>query len=74
MKWDARASQAQREAAARYDAEHTRRIALKLNTRTDADILAYLDSAKAEPGGMQGLIKRLIREDMTKTKEGNGNV
>ena len=72
MKWDARTSQAQREAAARYDAEHTRRIALKLNTGTDADILAYLDTMKAQPGGMQGAIKALIRAEIE--RKGNGNV
>ena len=72
MRWDAKTSQAQREAAARYDSEHTRQITLKLNTGTDADILAYLDTVKTQPGGMQGLIKQLIRENMT--KEVNDNV
>lgn len=45
---------------ARYDAAHTRQIVLKLNRRTDADILHKLDS---EPN-KQGYIKQLIRADI----------
>ena len=37
MRWDAKTSQAQREAVQRYDAENTTRIALKLNNLTDKD-------------------------------------
>ena len=51
---------------ARFDAEHTRQIKLKLNRRTDADILQRLD---AQPN-VQGYIKALIRADI---KEGNNN-
>ena len=45
-----------------YDRGHTRRIGLKLNTRTDADILQKLD----ESGNFQGYIKSLIRADIAK--------
>ena len=45
---------------AKYDAGHTRRITLKLNTRTDADVLAWLE---AQPS-MQGAIKAAIREKL----------
>lgn len=45
---------------ARYDAEHTRQIVLKLNRRTDADILRKLD----EQTNKQGYIKQLIRADI----------
>lgn len=45
---------------ARYDAEHTRQIVLKLNRRTDADILRKLD----EQPNKQGYIKQLIRADI----------
>ena len=44
----------------RYDRNNTVRVALKLNTKTDADILARLE----EVGNKQGYIKELIRKDM----------
>lgn len=49
---------------ARYDAAHTVRVTLKLNRKTDADILARLSAQTAEAGGKQGYIKRLIRADL----------
>lgn len=49
-----------KEADARYDAAHTRQIKLKLNLKTDADILKKLDSVENK----QGYIKELIRKDM----------
>lgn len=52
-------SDAQLRAGAKYDKENTRKIVLKLNKTTDADILAAL----ACQTNMQGYIKRLIRED-----------
>lgn len=48
------------EAKKRYDKQHTKQIALKLNKKTDADVLARLGRV----GNMQGYIKRLIREDI----------
>lgn len=48
------------EAQARYDREHTKQFHLKLNIRTDSDIIEKLDGADNK----QGYIKRLIREDM----------
>lgn len=54
---------AQKKAIAKYDAENTVQIHLKLNRRTDADIIGALGEA---PEGKQGLIKRLIREDIKK--------
>ena len=50
-----------------YDRENTRRINLKLNNKTDADIIRQLESKKAPSEGIQAYIKRLIREDMNKT-------
>lgn len=43
---------------ARYDAANTVQIRLKLNRKTDADILALLDATENK----QGLIKQLLRE------------
>lgn len=45
---------------AKYDAKATRRVGLKLNIKTDADILAKLD----EVDNVQGYIKELIRADL----------
>ena len=47
---------------AKWDAANTRQIKLKLNLKTDADILSKLDSVE----NTQGYIKRLIREDIKK--------
>ena len=47
---------------ARYDAAHTTQVMLKLNLRTDSDILERLQSVP----NRQGYIKRLIRQDMEK--------
>lgn len=58
-------------ATAQYDRENTRRINLKLNNKTDADIIQHLESMKEikTSGGIQGYLKRLIREDMKKTAQ-----
>lgn len=47
-------------AQAKYDAANTRSIRLKLNRRTDADILERLEAVSS----MQGYIKELIRADL----------
>ena len=49
-----------RNAQKRYDAAMTRRVVVKLNRRTDADILDYMEGLD----NMQGYIKDLIRADM----------
>ena len=54
------ATEAQRNASAKYDKKHTRSILFKFNTTNDADILAKLD----EVGNKQGYIKELIRENI----------
>lgn len=46
----------------RYDATNTKQIRLKLNLKTDADILEKL----SEVDNMQGYIKSLIRADIAK--------
>ena len=51
---------AQRAANARYDRANTKQVSVKLNIKTDADILAHLDMQAS----VQGYIKRLVREDM----------
>lgn len=46
----------------RYDASNTKQIRLKLNLKTDADILEKL----SEVDNKQGYIKSLIRADISK--------
>jgi hypothetical protein len=53
-------SEAQKRASNRYDRANTKAVALKLNKKTDADILAKLE----EVGNVQGYIKQLIRADI----------
>ena len=51
-----------KEASARWDAENTVQVKLKLNRTNDADILARLE----EVASKQGYIKELIRKDIKK--------
>ena len=53
-------TEAQRRAKDKYDAANTMQVKLKLNTKTDADIIAKLESV----GNKQGYIKELIRRDL----------
>lgn len=46
----------------KYDKANTKKILLKLNLATDADILAKLDAVPNK----QGYIKELIRKDLNK--------
>lgn len=59
-------SEAQKRAVAKYDAANTIQFHLKLNRKTDADILGRLDEASRQDGGKQGYIKALIRADIVK--------
>ena len=51
----------------KYDKANTTQIRMKLNLKTDADILAKLESV----GNKHGYIKALIRADIEKEKEQN---
>lgn len=55
-------SEAQNKAQVKYDKANTTQIRMKLNLKTDADILAKLESV----GNKQGYIKALIRADIEK--------
>lgn len=51
-----------------YDYMNTTQVKLKLNNKTDADILNWLHSLRFRRGTtMQGEIKRLIREEIQRT-------
>lgn len=53
-------TEAQKRASAKYDKENTKSVLLKLNVKTDADILAHLETV----GSKMGYIKELIRKDI----------
>ena len=53
-------SEAKKKAQLRYDKYNTRQIILKLNTKTDADIIGKLDNA----GNKQGYLKDLVRASL----------
>lgn len=53
-------SESQKESNKKYDKNNTKQIKLKLNLKTDKDILDKLNSV----GNKQGYIKSLIRKDI----------
>lgn len=46
----------------KYDRKHTVMITLKLNRKTDEDIIRFLDSLPT--GSRSGYLKKIIRESM----------
>lgn len=50
----------------RYDKANRIAYSLRLNKKTDADVIKRLEEVKATTEGMQGYIKRMIREDIAK--------
>jgi hypothetical protein len=56
---------AEKRAKEKYDSKNTVQIKLKLNLKTDKDILEALKRS----GNKQGYIKRLIREDLQKNNK-----
>lgn len=55
---------------AKYDKANTTQVRMKLNLKTDADILEKLDSV----GNKQGYIKALIRADIEAQKQNNTSI
>lgn len=53
-------TEAQKRARLKYDSVNTVQVKLKLNRKTDADILAKLNEVDSK----QGYIKELIRDDI----------
>ncbi len=58
-------SEAMKRSIAKYDAKNTRQIKMKLNLKTDKDILDRLDQVE----NTQGYIKDLIRADIKKEEQ-----
>ena len=54
------ASEARRRANQKYDQQNTRQVMMKLNLKTDADILEWLD----RQANKQGAIKAAIRKEI----------
>ena len=53
-------TESQKQAVLKYDAKNTKQYRLKLNLKTDADIIKALERQES----MQGYIKYLIRKDI----------
>ena len=64
------------ESQAEYDRWNTRQFKLKLNTKTDKDIIEYLENLMnpRENKSMQGTLKRLIRDAIHLENELYGSV
>ena len=63
------ASEAQKRAVKKYDSANTVQVHLKLNVKTDAEIIRHLRSTD----NVQGYIKSLILADMTAIRSQNGS-
>lgn len=54
----------------RYDEWNTTQVKLKLNNKTDKDILAWIQEQKySRISSVQGAIKALIREDIARNSQ-----
>ena len=58
-------SEAQRRAGKKYDAKNTRPFALKLNLKTDADIIRWLDAKENKQGAIKAAIRAIIATQPT---------
>lgn len=45
----------------RYDAVNTKQFNMKLNLKTDADILKWLDQQESKQGAIKNLIRKEIK-------------
>ena len=57
-------TEAQRRANDKYNKEHTTQVLLRLNNRTDEDVIAWLKTLSNK----QGYIKELIRKDIKRKR------
>lgn len=58
-------TEAAKRASIKYDKANTRQIILKLNKKTDADLLEWLDEIQRTGGSKQGAIKKALRRAMS---------
>lgn len=59
------ATEAEKRASAKYDKEYSKGLYIKLNIKTDQDIIRWLWGQRNK----QGRIKELIREDIKRQEE-----
>lgn len=55
---------------ARYDRDNIVRLSMKLNKKTDADVLKKLDSVSSKQGYVKSLIRNDIEQELTPGKDG----
>ena len=53
---------AQKRATIKYEKSNIKRVVLKLNKKTDADIIDYLDQQKNVNGKLKDIIRKKIKE------------
>lgn len=53
---------AQKRATIKYEKNNIKRVVLKLNKKTDADIIEYLDQQKNVNGKLKDIIREKIKE------------
>jgi len=51
------------------DKKNARCFSLKFSKNTDKDLIDHLESMKSNPEGIQGYLKRLIRENMKREEK-----
>lgn len=57
--------EARRRAEKKYQAANTKLLQIRLNFKTDADIIAHIETVSSK----MGYVKNLIRADMAKNKK-----
>lgn len=62
------ATKSEIKAATKYNAANTKLLQIRLNFKTDADIIAHLETVSSK----MGYVKNLIRADMVKNRKQGG--
>lgn len=65
-------TEAEKRRSMKYDAANVVQYNLRLNKKTDADLLALLADLRASGRSMQGWIKDAMREKMAKERQKSG--
>lgn len=63
-------SEAQRRASAKYDKANKMTLTIKLNKRTEGDLIAFLDTLENKQGFIKALIRGAMKGDNNGTDEG----
>ena len=61
-------TEAQKRASAKYDKENTTQLLLKLNKKTDKDIIMELETKYSKSGYIKDLIRKDVAEMLEKRK------